>query len=206
MKVSAFKEDKEFLDRQRTDLEFLLDQPTDKQLRPCPGCTVPCPCSKSPTCSCGCSPSCESCAKHMSSEPDRYPIEPRIIPLVYALHASRVCPPCWSCEGHLTADGSTLAKFPRVWFYSGSVLYPRFVAEHIDDLTFRKKLKNMWTVRVLSWGTGPWSRFSIEPISDSAAPTDLRRLQYEADIIAEGLNVALRQKATDYLRKFLRAS
>jgi len=60
--------------------------------------------------------------------------------------------------------------------------------------------------RVLSWGTGPWSRFSIEPVPDSVALTELRRLQFEADIIAEGLNASLRLKATDYLGKFLRSS
>ena len=36
----------------------------------------------------------------LSSDPERYPIEPGIVPLVFALRGLRVFEPCWSCEGH----------------------------------------------------------------------------------------------------------
>lgn len=135
----------------------------------------------------------------MSSDPERYPIEPKIVPLVYAMHASRVCPPCWSCEGHWAEDRETVIKLPRVWFYAHSAMYPRLIAEYLDDLTFQKKLVNPWTVRVLSWSSGLSTRFSIEPGMLPGIGVNLTQLQHEAKTIAENLNQVLRVKARNYL-------
>ena len=200
MKVNVLVPDDDDVARQRGDLEDLLAQLSDKEARPCPGCTVPCSCSKSITCTCLCSPACSHCPTRMSSEPDRYPIEEKIVPLVYAFNTVRVTPPCWSCEGHLNESDGEIHKFPRVWFYSRSVLYPRLVAEHVDGLLFKKSIAHAWCVRVLSWASSLDTRFCIEPSLSLDEKPSLSELQNEVKVIAETLNAGIREKASVYLR------
>ncbi|MCZ6862069.1 MAG: hypothetical protein O7I42_17635 [Alphaproteobacteria bacterium] len=47
----------------------------------------------------------------MSSEPEEFPIESAIVPLVYAFHSLRLTPPCWSCEGHYNRSGGLDVTF-----------------------------------------------------------------------------------------------
>lgn len=137
---------------------------------------------------------------YMSSEPERYPIEAKIVPLVFEMFSTGVTTPCWSCEGHTTEDGARIVKSPRVWFYSGSTLYPRFVAEHTDDLLFRKKIEHKWPVQVLGWANSLETRFSLEPVVESKEGSNLKVLQREAAIIAESFSDRLRHFAGICLR------
>lgn len=200
MKVNVLVPNEDFVVQQRADLQNLLAQPSDKEARPCPKCTVLCPCSKSVTCTCLCSPTCRYCPTRMSSEPDRYPIEEKIVPLVYAFNTARVTPPCWSCEGHVNETDGEIQKYPRVWFYSRSVLYPRLVAEHVDSLLFKKSIAHAWCVRVLSWANSLDTRFCIEPSLSPNEKASLPALQKEVNVIAETLNAGIREKASVYLR------
>ena len=100
----------------RQALARLVVQPLVRDLRPCPDCDLPCPAHASPECCCGCSAACPDVSRQMSVEPDAYPIEPGIAPLVFEFYALRLCPPCWSCEGHVDAAGK-LTRLPRVWFF-----------------------------------------------------------------------------------------
>jgi len=137
----------------------------------------------------------------MSSEPDRYPIEQKIVPLVYAMYTTGVCPPCWSCEGHMSQNGEEIIKIPRVWFYARSTLYPRLIVEHTEALKFKKKINNSWTVKVLSWGTGLDTRFSLEPDVDiNSGNLNLVTLQREAAIIAASLSDGIKSGALQYLK------
>ena len=122
------------------------------------------------------------------------------MPLVYELFATGVTTPCWSCEGHTTEDGATMLKTPRVWFYSGSTLYPRFVAEHTEDLLFKKKIENSWRVQVLGWANSLETRYSLEPVVASNEGSTLRVLHHEAVIIAESFTDRLRHFAGICLR------
>lgn len=200
MKINVLHPDEALRERNRQDLEHLFAQPGVKGRRPCPGCDQPCPCSKSPTCTCACSSSCVQCPANMSSEPERYPIESKIVPLVFEMFATGVTTPCWSCEGHTTEDGATILKIPRVWFYSSSTLYPRLVAEHADDLLFQKKIQNSWRVQVLGWANSLETRFSLEPIVETKKGSNLRVLQHEAAVIAESFAERLRHFAGLCLR------
>lgn len=137
----------------------------------------------------------------MSSEPEQYPIENNIVPLVYAFYTSRVCIPCWSCEGHMTRDGAGMVRAPQVWFYSRSSLYARFVAEHIEKLQVSRKLSNSWTVRVLAWGAGVDCRFALLPELEPGVKTDLHSLQRQARVIAETLVLSLKERARACLKQ-----
>jgi hypothetical protein len=136
----------------------------------------------------------------MSSEPERYPIESKIVPLVYALFTSRLCVPCWSCEGHPASNVNGEEKYPAVWFYSRSLMYPRLISEYLDDMLFKKKIAHPWRIRVLSWAQGLDTRFCIEPKVGSGQDARLSDLQAEIPVIAESLAADLKSRAATYLK------
>ncbi len=68
-------------------------------------CAFRCEQCGSTRCNCECSQHCPRAAHALSEDPDRHPIEPGIQPLVFAMKRLGVFTPCWSCEGHLPADG-----------------------------------------------------------------------------------------------------
>jgi hypothetical protein len=137
----------------------------------------------------------------MSSDPDRFPIEPDIVPLVYAFHSLLVCRPCWSCEGHLGPDGA-LGRVPSVWFYAGSVVYPRLIDEHVGDLGLRRDVENDWRVSVtVADVTNPYTTFSLEPSASSGDDGDLDALRRDARTIADGLVDGIRGKAREVLER-----
>lgn len=133
--------------RCRDDLLALLSQPTDTEARPCRGCDETCPCPQySRTCCCQCSAQCPMASRKLSIDGERHPIEPHVLPLVYALSALRIIEPCWSCEGHISDCGES--KTPQVWFYSGSVVYPDLLQRCICRLSDSCKLSTLWEVSV----------------------------------------------------------
>lgn len=93
MKLDTLEPDRQDHERQRQELAVLLAQPSYRELRPCKGCAMPCPCSGSKTCACLCGPGCPQMPSQMSSEGEHYPVEPKIAPLVFAFFALRLCPP-----------------------------------------------------------------------------------------------------------------
>lgn len=199
MRIAEQLVDEEAERRHRDDLEHLLAQPSDSEVRPCPECDIACACSASATCACECSPDCPDIPQRMSSEPDRYPIESGIAPLVYAFFTTRVCQPCWSCEGHeIAGDGEP--KLPRVWFYSRSILYPRLVQELTEELKFKRKLSHAWCVRVLAYSNNRDTRFSLEPVVVPGAPFRLANMQADSKIIASNLVEWIRERSEVYLR------
>lgn len=137
----------------------------------------------------------------MSSAPEHYPIEKNIVPLVYAFYVSRVCTPCWSCEGHMSEDGSDLTRPPQVWFYSRSSLFVRFVAEHVEQLYASRKVSNAWTVRILAWGSGVDCRFALMPELEPGAKSNLSSLQAQANVIAESFAQSIRERARICLKQ-----
>ena len=111
-------------------LETLVETPSAREVRPCEGCTTPCPCPRrSPTCGCACDAACPEAPRALSTEPDRYPIEPKVVPLVFALAELRETQPSWSCEGHVRADGEWIRP-PQVWFYAELSVYADLIARH----------------------------------------------------------------------------
>ena len=103
---------------QRMALDLLIDAHTHPQ-RPCPGCQARCPHCGGTQCTCNCGPDCNQVRRALSQDADRYPLEANIVPLVYALNASGVFQPFWSCEGHSNTDRA-ISRPPQVWFYAAS--------------------------------------------------------------------------------------
>ena len=98
-------------------------------------------------------------------------------------------------------DGGNVSthRLPKVWFYSRSVLYPRLIAEFLNELKFRKLIHHEWGVRVLSFASELDTRFSISPEQNDVSIEVLEALQQESTTIATHLNKDIRKKAMYYL-------
>lgn len=184
------------------DLQAFAEQPDRPVTRPCPGCTLRCPGCGSLRCLCHCAPDCAAAPRMMSSDPDRHPIEPGIAPLVYALHATEGCTPCWSCEGHRRDDGR-LKRLPQVWFVTDSLVMVRLIQERIGDLWIARRLGTPWRVRVIYTDDvfSPHTTFTIEPALAPGDRADLSALRDDAREIANGFATALRRLAATHLRR-----
>jgi len=179
----------------QADLRLLLEQPGPRQARPCPDCSVPCPCCGSPVCACACVPNCPEAPRQMSSDPERFPIEAKIAPLVFALYATRVCRPCWSCEGHLDAVG-LLHRLPSVWFYAESPTFARMVHAAVEALRFEKRIAARWRVGItVAEHDNPYTTYTLEPaMAGTPAPT-LDALQADAAAIGQGLLAKIHEQS-----------
>ena len=134
-----------------------------------------------------CSRHCPDIPRALSSDPDNFPLETRIAPLVFELKRLAVFEPCWSCEGHNGADG-TLWKIPRVWFYCRSVVHLRLLADSVKRLFLARKLTTPWHVVItFSDGDNAETTFSLEPSLDRNRP-DLTTIQRDIDAIAARLH------------------
>jgi hypothetical protein len=170
----------------REALERLAAQPSVRDLRPCPECRLPCPTHSSSTCCCGCTADCPDAPRQMSIEPDLYPIETGIAPLVMEFYALRLCPPCWSCEGHIDEAGK-LKRLPRVWFHCREISYLGLIADRLFRLRFERAIGQPWQVRTELDDTKSAGEtiFSLEPALRPGA----------ALIIANGFADAIRKAA-----------
>ena len=199
MKIETLPPDTTFHRRRANELKELLAYPTDRQRRPCPGCSIRCPTCGSTACTCNCSSFCADAPMAMTSDPEAFPIEPQIVPLVYSLHALGVCPPCWSCEGHTDASGA-LARKPGVWFYSRSLAYPGLIAHYLDRLKFERTLNFPWRVRVVEWGESLDTGFAIEPEVGPESGPRLALLHRDIVAISREIVAGVKDAAAKSLR------
>ena len=185
------------------ELELLLNQPTSKEKRLCSFCTLLCETCGSTKCTCQCSPNCKQAAKEMSSEPDRYPIDPLILPLVFHLNALRVIQTCWSCQGHedQSLESGQLWKLPQVWFYSKSVVYPQLINEYLDDLAYCKRLNHAWQVSLCYSDDPCGTCFAIVPNLCRIESVGLCALQEDIQEISMSLVNGVRSNAKYLLNK-----
>ncbi len=134
-----------------------------------------------------CSPNCPEAPNALTSDPENYPIETGIVPLVFEMTRLGIFEPCWSCEGHLNTSGK-LWKLPRVWFYCESMVHIRLLVDGLKDMELAGKLTNKWQVVVtFSDPDNPETTFSLEPVLESEAPSILPKLQADANVIAQSL-------------------
>jgi hypothetical protein len=130
----------------------------------------------------------------LSSDPERYPLESRIAPLVFELKRLQVFQPCWSCEGHNRKDG-TLWKVPRVWFYAESVVHVRVLADAIKELALDGELNGAWqVVTTYSDDDNAETTFSLEPGTAESGP-GLSELQQDLEVIARHLRPLVTARA-----------
>ena len=163
-------------------------------------CKVRCPRCGSTTCLCRCTPDCPHAARALSTEPDRYPIEPAILPLVFAMKRSRILDPCWSCEGHLGAGGSVW-KMPMVWFYCRSMVYLRLLGDGLNRMKGIGSLKAPWGVAITYSDPGnPDTTFSLQPAPGEGRNYSLPELQRDARAIACMLEPMMEESARTLLR------
>jgi hypothetical protein len=131
----------------------------------------------------------------MSSDPERFPIEPKIAPLVFALYATRVCRPCWSCEGHLDAVGKLL-RLPTVWFYAETPTFARMIHVAVGALRFEKRIDSHWRVGItVAEHDNPYTTYTLEPAMTEATPAPLDALQRDVSAIADGLLAKVREQS-----------
>jgi hypothetical protein len=151
-------------------------------------CTMTCPQCGSKMCQCLCSPCCPQAPRALSTDPDRHPIEPGILPLVYEMKRAGMFSPSWSCEGHVGSDGS-LSKIPRVWFTCESMTHLRLLADGLGSLRHAGKLRAPWQVAVtFSDPDNAETTFSLEPAPASADAPSLPGLQGDVREIAGSLH------------------
>ena len=193
MEIDGLDTDPAILCGYREDIERLLDQPGDRDARPCPGCNLTCPTCGSKSCACNCSYNCDDAPRMMSSAPDDFAIEAGIVALVYAFNCLRLTQPCWSCEGHFNKSGE-LYKLPRVWFYARSMTYPDLISEVLSDLDIARRLSLPWQVCVVCWNDNLDITFSVEPKINPTTKPELKKMRHDARIIADSLMTDMKTK------------
>ena len=177
--------------RIRSELELLLSQPGADVEPPCQNCRE----HKVEQCNCKCS----EAPNALSSDPEKHPLEAKVIPLVYELRKIRVVQPCWSCEGHIGHDGK-LWKLPQVCFYSASPTYVTLLVNHLSLLQHKKKLSNEWNIVVSSFGQKHGScTYSIEPKLNPDISSHLGSMQADLTTISENLAEQIKREAMSML-------
>lgn len=146
-----------------------------------------------------CSLSCSDAQRALSCEPERFPIEPKITPLVFEIQRLGVFYPCWSCEGHLDKQ-EKLWRLPAVWFYCDDLTHLRLLADGVADLHAKGVLKNPWQVRLgYTDSDVPDTAFALEPFIEDRNSVDLETLQADVAALAREMQSAMRQQAQELL-------
>ncbi len=169
-------------------------------VRPCLGCSKTCKTCGSTTCRCQCSTKCPDAPRMLSSDPESFPIESGIVPLVYVLADTGVIQTVWSCEGHLQPSGAELWKSPQVWFCADDAVAAQLLSVAIFDLRERLHCAD-WLLRLVPIERGLTSVYAVEPRIETGhdgAPT-LELLREDVQTIAERLPTSLRALATSLL-------
>ena len=145
---------------------------------------------------------CPAAPLQMSSDPELYPIEQYVVPVIYAIYTLRLLMPCWSCEGHLDAS-QNVTKLPKVWFYSVSPFYAKLVSQVLADLRQKRATENDWVVRILPFSQSMFTlTYCIEPNKDQYfGYYELTSLQHDMLIIGENLRGDMLKLARQYVDK-----
>lgn len=177
------KIDRRTLDQGRTEA---LRRRIEPLLKGSAGAPAPCV----PTCPLDrprdCSRHCPNIPQALSSDPENYPIENGIAPLVFEVNRLGVFDTCWSCEGHNGSDGK-LWKTPKVWFRAESQVHLGLLGQCLHDLRITGAVKAVWQVTLVSVDDQDVETlFCMEPRIEERAP-QLSDLQADAQAIAARL-------------------
>lgn len=164
-----------------------------------PVCGPSCPHHLSRTPEFDCSPNCADNRLALSSEPDRFPVEAKIAPLVFELKRLGCFDPCWSCEGHRDQQGK-LQRTPAVWFYCDDVLPIRLLSDGLADLRAKGRLSCPWLIHVTyTEAASADTTFALEPLVEDRSSTELETLQADAALITREMQTLMRGQAQDLL-------
>lgn len=197
MKISQPKHSTDLLILQIEDVGNIVSQLKDVTRRPCVNCSKACSCSHSVSCKCDCSIACAFIGEHLTSDKDKFPIETKILPIVYTLSEMNVCQTCWSCEGHNDANGNII-KLPQVWFYTNSMMLLRLLSDSMASFSgkgviYDWKISSAYTARDCEYNA-----FSLQPDLSFTPNAELLYLQKDIAVIAQELPLTLLKKASDY--------
>lgn len=173
------------------DLVHLINQPTASELAPCPNCDVK---NKSEWINGNCSPKCYNAAAALSEDPERYPIEEHVVPLVFELASMRLVQTCWSCEGHLDIDG-TLWKLPQVSFYSTRPIYSQLLCNYLSRLHWKKVLNYPWEIVLTNYGCTWDITYTIRCNMNQANNPNIYLMQKDLLNMADNLANAIKDDA-----------
>jgi len=190
MRINRPREDTESFLQMKEALELLIAQPTPEEESPCDNCQTHRPAN--------CSSSCVDAQASLSSDPIRFPIEEKVVSLVFELTATRLIETCWSCEGHFSHDGK-LWKLPQITFYATNSVYPQLLLRHIRRLINAKKLGYEWHIVLSDFGQTYNISYNIEPNLNNVVEPRLGRLQQDLKTISENLCESLKQLAKEML-------
>lgn len=150
-------------------------------------CTLVCKTCGSTQCQCQCNSRCPEIPAYLSSDPEKYPVEEAIAPLVFEMQRLGVVEPCWSCEGHIDLDGK-LWKRPAIWFYCDDVIHLRLLADAVEGLFVARKLNFQWQIRITySDADCPDTVFALEPERRRLANAKLEDMRADIQTLAENL-------------------
>lgn len=158
MLIAFEARNKDVIESQKRDLQHLCAQSAAAARQPCGACGQ----AAKDGGVCGCGLDWSQLARQLSSDPERFPIEAGILPLVFALSEVPAISPCWSCEGHLDAQGQ-LHRLPSVWFTCHALAYPSLLAEALSALSAKRVLKHNWQIAAVHCGSALEPVFAIEP-------------------------------------------
>ena len=175
----------------KSQLEEFIAQPEPAEQAPCPGCGEHIPSQ--------CSPECHGAAEALSIDPIRYPIESKVVPLVFEMTASRLMQTCWSCEGHMDQENK-LWKIPQVSFYSDSPIYPKLVLIHLTRLYQDKVLGYRWHVVLCDFTQSLSLTYSIQPDLNQVDSPRLGLLQQDLKTISGDMHGKLKMIARELLQ------
>lgn len=183
----------------KKDTQDTLTAFLQKSEIPAPVCGDGCPHHQMREPSFDCSLSCSDAQRALSCEPERFPIEPKITPLVFEIQRLGVFYPCWSCEGHLDKQ-ENLWRLPAVWFYCDNLTHVRLLADGVADLHTKGVLKVPWLVRLgYTDGDVPDTAFALEPLIEDRSTVRLETLQADVAALAREMQSAMRQQAQELL-------
>lgn len=160
-----------------------------------PVCTDNCP-AYNP--SVGCHRLCQKAPLFLSSEPDSYPLDILVSPLVFEIKKLGIFEPCWSCEGHNDPSGN-LWKIPRIWFYANSVVHIRVLADAIMQIYTKIGLNTKWVVEIThSDNDNPDTTFSLHPKIEND-DIDLKKLQADLETVHSNIAEQFRKSCDQLL-------
>ena len=130
----------------------------------------------------------------LSTEANRRPVEPHVVPVVYELFASGLARPSWSSEGHCDADGQ-LSTWPGVWFTSASFTYLNLLDTALTVLHHDGHTHRPWRVELCDTQPEPGTAlYTLGPARSGELPT-LHALHEDLRAVAQCLEIDVRNLA-----------